>query len=557
VGQNRESFETLIEGYADRRVSRRQFFARTAALGISASAAANVLAAAGPVAAALAAPTVKRGGTFIEGYDRDFAKMDTVLTTWDDPTMVALYEFTVIRDAQGKFVPDLFASWKVSKNLLTWTFKLRPGLRFHTGAPVTADMVAANFNAFRNPKVGQNAIFWPSVKGVVAQGPTTVVVTMSKPFTAFPETLATEAAMIQNLATRKQKPKAYGVSVVDGTGPFALTSYQPGIKVDVKRWDKYPGSGVPYVKNKGTAYLDGVRWVPILEVGQRANELESGSVMAVKNPAPQDVERLKGNPDIVVVEFPALAGYWISPNHQATNLGFDDVRVRQAMSHAIDRPGLVKALFFGHAAADYGPIAPNWKWYDKRVEQYNQYDPDKAKSLLDAAGWKVGSDGVRAKNGNKLSWTHIGDAGQPDTAGIDVAVAAMLQKIGMDMKVKALPAAQWGSTVTGKTPPASWGFEWLWSSPMDLLVFFYAYPSDKYNGALPAIHAAVKAWQTAPSDAKLKAAAQAMQVAWAQFLPKVPIMTRNDVYAFNKKVMGYQPLQSMLYPLYNDVWINA
>ena len=194
---------------------------------------------------------------------------------------------------------------------------------------------------------------------------------------------------------------------------------------------------------------------------------------------------MKGNPDIVVVEFPALAGYWLSPNHQATNLGFDDVRVRQAMSHAIDRPGLVKALFFGHAAADYGPIAPNWKWYDKRVEQYNQYDPDKAKSLLDAAGWKVGSDGVRAKNGNRLSWTHIGDAGQPDTAGIDVAVAAMLQKVGMDMKVKALPAAQWGSTVTGKTPPASWGFEWLWSSPMDLLVFFYAYPSDKYNGALP------------------------------------------------------------------------
>jgi len=56
-----------------------------------------VLAAAGPVAEALAAPTVKRGGTFIEGYDRDFAKMDTVLTTWDDPTMVALYE----RDARG------------------------------------------------------------------------------------------------------------------------------------------------------------------------------------------------------------------------------------------------------------------------------------------------------------------------------------------------------------------------------------------------------------------------------------------------------------------------
>ncbi len=228
------------------------------------------------------------------------------------------------------------------------------------------------------------------------------------------------------------------------------------------------------------------------------------------------------------------------------------------MSHAIDRKALVQAVFFGHAAPDYGPIAPNWKWYAKGVERFNQFDLEKAKSLLDAAGWKPGSDGIRVKNGNRLSWTHVSDGGQPDTAGIDVAISAMLRKAGMDMNVRSLPSAQWNAAVNNqKSPPASWGFEWLWSSPMDLLVFFYAYPSDKYNGAIPQIHQAVKGWQTAGNEAGLKAAATKMQLAWAQYLPKISVLTRNDVYAFHKKVMGYQPLQSMLYPLYNDVWINA
>lgn len=565
--------EELVDDYLARRVSRRAFFSRAGAIGVSMSAAASILAAcsggrsgdsSGPASVTTGggstdAGPVQKGGQLVEGYDRDFSPLNPVLTPWDDPGFVAVYEYPLIRDANGEYKASMFESWEISPDLLTWTFTLRPDLKFQSGAPCDAQVVADNFNVFRNPNKGQNAIFWPAVKNVTASDPTTVVATLHTPFTAFPETLATENSMVCNLEQVTQLGDKYGVTGVDGTGPFTLTSYQPGTAVVVDRWDAYPGSGVPFISNKGAAYLDSVKWVPIVEVGRRADEIETGSVNVVKNPAPQDIGRLQSNSDLVTTEFPALANFWISLDCGRSELGFDDVRVRQAISHAIDRKALADSLYFGHAVGTYGPIAPNVRWYDKGVEQFNQFDLDKANSLLDAAGWKMGSGGVREKNGQKLSWEHLADSGQPTTSPIiDQAVVAMLAKAGVDMKLKAVDDATFNSQVyAGTKHPASWSYEWLWSSPIDLLVYFHVVPSDEYNGAIPAVKQACAAWQSAASVDEMATAASQLQLAWAQYLPKIPILTTYNTWVAQDSVIGYNPIQSMLYPLYNDVWLKS
>lgn len=565
--------EELVDDYLARRVSRRAFFRRAGAIGVSMSAAASILAAcsggrsgdsSGPASVTTGggstdAGPVQKGGQLIEGYDRDFSPLNPVLTPWDDPGFVALYEYPLIRDPDGEYKASMFESWEISPDLLTWTFTLKPDLKFQSGAPCDAQVVADNFNVFRDPNKGQNAIFWPAVKNVTASGPTTVVATLHTPFTAFPETLATENAMVCNLEQVTKLGDKYGVTGADGTGPFTLGSYQPGTAVVVNRWDAYPGSGVPFVSNKGPAYLDSVKWVPIVEVGRRADEIETGSVNVVKNPAPQDISRLQSNADLVTTEFPALANFWISLDCGRTELGFDDVNVRQAISHAIDRKALADSLYFGHAVGTYGPIAPNVRWYDKGVEQFNQFDLDKANSLLDAAGWKMGSGGVREKNGQKLSWEHLADSGQPTTSPIiDQAVVAMLAKAGVDMRLKAVDDATFNSQVyAGTKHPASWSYEWLWSSPIDLLVYFHVVPSDEYNGAIPAVKQACAAWQSAGSIDEMATAASQLQLAWAQYLPKIPILTTYNTWVAQDKVIGYNPIQSMLYPLYNDVWLKS
>ncbi len=594
-GIEKGEVEDLLEDYTARRITRRQFFARSAALGVSVSLAAALLAACGGDNEEAAAPPAEEppageppaepsstgapaeepagapvtGGQLVEGYDRDFTKLDTVQSNWADPGYVAIYEFTVVRDADGAYQPALVDSWEVSDDLLTWTFTIREGLTFQSGAALDAQAIADNFNAFRDATgdaggPGQNAIFWPTVADVQAPDATTVVVTMSAPFTAFPETLATEYAMIQNLAKRTELGEDYGATEADGSGPFTLSSFKPGTEVVVNRWDAYPGTNVPYITNTGPAYLDSVKWVPILEAGQRANEIEGGTVNVVKNPAGQDIERLQANGDLVTVSFPSLSNYFIGLNAQQTDRGFDDVRVRQAISHAIDRQSLADSIFFGQAVATYGPIAPNFKWYEAGVEQFNQFDPEKAKSLLDEAGWTEGSGGIREKGGQKLSFTITSnDNYQPTTAAIDQAVVPMLADVGVEMKLDVPDAAEYFGIVAAAAEPDkaltvdAWGFEWLWSSPVDLLIFFQAFPSTAFNGDLPDIAAAVKKWQTAPDEATLESAAREFQLAWAEQLPEIPILTRNDTWVHQTSVMGYTPLETMLYPFYNDVYIAS
>lgn len=557
MSRDRDLVEGLIEQYAESRIDRREFFKRAGALGLSVSAAASLLAAPGAFArtrrtSSPSAGGVQKGGVFIEGYDRDFTKMDTVQSGWADPGYNALYEYTMIRDPTGKIVPAMAESWKVSPDGRTWTLKIRDGLKFHSGAPCTNKEVVANFDIFRNPKVGQNAVFWPPMT-ITAGRDNTVVIKLKKPDAALPETLATEYSMIENLATRQKLGAKYGATGEDGTGAFTLAEFTPGKQVRAARWASYPGSNIPFLQNHGPAYVDEVRWVPIIEPANRANEIESGTVQALKNPAPQDISRLKGNSDLVVLEWPALANSFMSPNWSLHGLGFDDVRVRQALSHAIDREGIAKTVFFGAATPTYGPIAPNFKWYNPAVEKFNKFDPNLAKKLLDQAGWVKGSGGIREKGGQKLSFTHLDWAAQPQGKLIMEAIVPMMQDIGVDMKVKSLESAAF---FPAYPKSQSFGYEWLWSSPMDVLVIFAVIPSAAYNGNLPDINAAFKAWQTSANDAQLKAAAYKAQAVWAEKLPKIPIVTRNDIWVYNKKVHGWRPTQTMLYPQYNDVWVE-
>jgi peptide/nickel transport system substrate-binding protein len=544
----------LVEEYLGQKIGRREFVRQALALGLTLSSAAAILAACTSSSNSPASATVVKGGTFIEGYDRDFTKMDTVLSGWADPGYNALYEYTMIRDFNGKIVPALFESWTVSADKLTWTCKVRDNTKFQSGAACTNANVVEDFNLFRDPKIGQNQVFWKTVTDVSAGPNNTVVIKLSSPWAAIGETLATEYSMIHNQAARKAAGDTYGATVVDGTGPFKLQEFTPGKQVIVTRFDGYGGSDVPFLQNKGKAYVDAVQWVPIIEPANRANEIEAGTVMAAKNPAGQDVDRLKANSSLVVQEWPSTSNQFIALNCANTRLGFDQLDVRQAISHAIDREGIVKSVFFGHAAATYGPLNPNFKWYEKGVEKFNQYDPQKAMSLLDGQGWKVGSDGVRVKNGQRMSFTYYNWAQQSDGAPIMEAVSASLAKVGVDMKVVSLESAEffphWNDSAE------SFGYEWLWSSPIDVLVIFATIPSTAYNGNMADLADAFHKWQTAGSDAELEAAARSAQLIWAEKLPKIPVVTPNVIWVSNKKVHGWKPNQAMLYPLYNDVWFE-
>jgi peptide/nickel transport system substrate-binding protein len=563
----------LVTEYLEKRITRRTFMKRAAAMGIMASSAAAILAACAsstPTSAPSSAPPTgpagptpttgpKTGGTFIEGYDRDFSPITTVNAAWIDPTHEALLEPLIRSDPAGKLTPVLAESWKSNADVTEWRLKLRSGLKFNSGAACDVAAMVDTLKVVSGPH-GQHPYWWAQVTDIKADGDE-IVITCSKPyFNLLESVIRQEFSNAYLVATAVSAGKDYGVTVVDGTGPFTLTEFQPGSHVSAKRWDGY--AGLPdgaWFSNKGKAYLDGVKWVPLLEAANRANELISGNVHAMKRPLPSDLDALKANAGVVVIESEESAGLTFGLNFARTEFGFDDLRVRQAISQAIDRKAIVDTVLLGHGSPAYGPFPTKYKWYDKGVEKFNQFDTTKAAQLLDDAGWALGSDGIRAKNGQRLSFTitNFTEAVHNQTGD---AVVGMLAKVGIEAKMNNLEGGAFFDQL-GKPENQAFFFQWLWMSPPNLLQVITGSnfrPAPNWEQAnVPEVDAAIDKWQFAASEADAEAAARAIQLVIAEKLPTLTIWIPNVVWAHSTKVHGWLPTDTNLYPYYNDVWLDS
>ena len=267
------------------------------------------------------------------------------------------------------------------------------------------------------------------------------------------------------MATRKKLGNDYGKNVIDGTGPFQFVEWVPGDHVTVKRWDAYPGSMTPFFKNKGKAYLDGIRWRFIQEAASRALAIENGELDALHGPAPQDIDRLKKNGNLKVTQLGEESVWFIGLNFD--KLEFGDIRVRQAVSHALDRNAIVEKLVFGYGTTAFGPLPTSDPTYYKAVTKFNQFDKEKSKSLMTAAGWKAGSDGILEKGGKKFSF-ELAVTNESFSTQLAAVIQAMLKDVGMDVKVNAYDRATHFSKLGAGVD--SFTFKYLWPNPYDVYV---------------------------------------------------------------------------------------
>ncbi|MBX3531611.1 MAG: ABC transporter substrate-binding protein [Rhizobiaceae bacterium] len=538
--------EGALEAYQDKRIGRREFLKLMGAAGVTATAAGQLLASSHEAKAQGAV----KGGTLVEGYDRSFNPLDPIKSPWADPGLNAIYEPLVVRDLSGNIVPFLALSYAASD--ADWRFKIPQNRTYQSGAPVTADAIARTVKLLTTPKEAQNSSFYSAVSDVKVDGED-VVIALSRPKQGLGEVLATEYAYMANIDRRAEVgPGNFGAQEADGTGPFVLKQYTTGSKVRVERWDAYPGQGAPFFENKGAAHLDAVEWVPILEPAQRAAEIETGSVNALKNPAAPDVARLKSNAELVVLEFPETSNFFLLPSVKRKDIGFDDARVRSALSQAIDREGIVAAILSGGAEPTPGPSSSGWKYYEPKVEEYNAFDPDAAGALLDEAGWKLDSSGVREKDGVKLEFTAIHIA-SPIENQVMAAIAAMFADIGVIMHVESLEQAAFRE----KRPTADmFGFKWLWSVPADVIPLFVRLYQDNEHPDVKAVLDAFAGWENARTEEDLAKAASEGQLLVARLATTIPVYTPQTVWVHHKSVHGWRPNAFNLYPFYNDVWIE-
>ena len=582
----------LTAGYKEKRISRRQFMKRAAAAGIGAAAAASILAACGSddpaptttteaaaaqettttaaatttTEAEMTGPAV--GGTLREGYNRDVSKHDPLTTNWYDPAFFAVYEAILTNNPAGESVPQFASDFSVSGDGLEYRFTIPEGKLSHSGGTINAEMVAEFYRSVQ--QYSFVAGLAAPVDTYVAEG-NEVVVKMKNAWIGALGPHKTGYWRIININTWKELSltaegeldagSTYGTAVADGTGPFTHEEWVPGSHVLVRRWDDYPGTLTPFFENKGTAYLDAIRWSVITEGGQRATQLENGDIDTLINPQHQDIGRLETNPDLTVIRHPEWSGYHLSMNRDYDEF-FGDRLTRQGLSHALDREGMVEALLYGNGAATYGPFPTTDRQYDPAVEQFNQFDVDLANQKLDEAGWTVGSDGVRERNGVRFEFRYAVEDETTQRA-VAEAVAAQFSQVGVRANLDVIDRALHFAEISapGRDSAEMALFFWLWPIPLDVLILFSGeifVPVPNFSHAIePRIEQAIADWQTSANEAEAQAASSAFQLAWAEELPYLPLMNQNATFVHHNRVHGWQPFVWNLYPYYNDTWIEA
>ncbi len=352
-----------------------------------------------------------------------------------------VYERLTSRDAKLAIVPGLATEWKQT-GPLTWRFKLRPGVKFHDGTPLTADDVVFSMQRAKEP-TSQIAVYANAV-GVPRRIDD---LTVEFQLTAFDPIFLQHIDQLwivsrkwceTNGVTRpldfKNKEESFAATHANGTGPFMLVSRQAGIKTVLKRnpnwWGRFEGN------------VQEVVYTPIASDATRLAALVSGQVDLVNDPAPRDVARLRNTAGVKVIDGPENRLVFVGMDQARDKLlygkapgdrnPFKDARVRRALYQAIDIEALKTKLMSGQSVPT-GGLTPSSdaSFDDSALQTRLPYDVASARKLLAEAGYADGFEVTLDCPNNR----YINDE------EICTALASMWAQLKVRVRVNAMPRA--------------------------------------------------------------------------------------------------------------------
>ena len=329
-----------------------------------------------------------------------------------------------------KIIPGLAQSWDISKDGLTYTFHLRPNVKFHDGTPLTAEAVKFCFDRQLNDQGPFYATgtypyvkgFLGNVAGVEVVNPATVQIRLKSPLTPFLQYLAHHSLYIYSPDALKK----WGKDIVKhpvGTGPFKLETWEPGVRVVLARNDQYWG-GAPKVRQ--------AIYVPIIEAQARLSAIKTGEIDLTMDVPPDSLADLRKDPDLVVAETNSSAVWYVALNTRHAAL--KDKRVRQALNYAVQKDAIIRDILKGTAIVATTPLSPVYGPYHEDKTQRYPYDPEKAKALLKEAGFANGFD--------VTFFVPESGSGMQSPVEMGTVIQANLAAVGVRAKIQTM---EWGA----------------------------------------------------------------------------------------------------------------
>lgn len=361
------------------------------------------------------AAITNEGGVLRVAYTEDTYGPER-LGKW--PLNTRIFDTLVNVDEQLKIEPMLATDWDHNLDTNTYTFELREEVKFHDGTEFTAEDVAYTLHrsAEENPRNYQQLA--PDSVEIIDDH--TVEITPAERNNRLVEQLTHPSFGINRADSDPQKPV--------GTGPFAFVAYDPDERIVVERFDDYwDPDRVPSVDRIEFNFVD--------DFQTRVLGLRSGDLDVIADVSADAVGEVEGAEGIEVVRSgPAAFGRvdmniaGVEPHHE-----LEDITVREAVAHAVAREELIETVYGDNADPD--PLPEHLFGEHAEAVTGVSHDPDEAERLLDEAGWETDGDGVRTKDGDRLTLTYLPLSPTPDANLIGEVLQEQLARVGIDVEL--------------------------------------------------------------------------------------------------------------------------
>lgn len=432
-------------------------------------------------------------------------------------------------------MPDLAKSWEGSPDATEFTFHLHEGVTFHDGTPATSSDVVATYEAILNPDIPSSALsVLNMIDSVESVDDLTVKFTLSSPFADFPTSTAhANARIISEEALSGDLTKLD--TVVNGTGPFKMESYDSARITRLVRNEDYFSEGKPY--------LDAVEMHLFPDLAAETTNFLSGDIDVMLLVQQADYARISSTPGINALRVPS--GRYVNVVMRFDQSPFDNLKVREALAYAIDRQLLVDLVLEGLGRPGHDNIlSPEFKFRIDTPEK--NYDPSKAKALLTEAGYP---DGIRldlvASNRPAIR------------AQVAIAIKQMALPAGFDINVETMPHDTYIANVwkKGNFYMAYWGMQPTEDATFNLLLTSNAsYEDTGWKNAK--FDELVNAGRSTTIEAERAAAYSQAQELMLKELPYIIPFYEDVLTASKDHVKGYSINPINRYFYLENVWLE-
>ncbi len=384
--------------------------------------------------------SARYGGTLVIGSPADLVSMNPMTgAPYNGKQVQNLIVFSTLvtlDDDLRTYVPSLAEAFELSEDGTTLTFHLRPGVTWHDGEPVTASDVAFTFERVRDPATGfPNEQYWERYVSVSVIDDLTVefgLIPHANPLDPWRAMAIAPRHLLEDVPPGDLASHPFSTQCPVGNGPFRFVEHLEG-----QSWT-FSANTAHAAALGGRPYLDRVVYRIIPDQTTLASELMTGAIDVFTELGENVSERVHDSDAADVVSFPGRTYVYVAWNTRRPQLA--DPQVRRALAHATNRTELVEALMGNSAVRADGPVIPIHPAYDEDLMAGAPvFDPELARTLLDDAGWTdEDGDGVREKDGVRLSFTLATGAGQVEKEGATQIMQAQLAQVG----VEAVPQAR-------------------------------------------------------------------------------------------------------------------